>query len=123
MPDGAVTTLAGSTEAGFADGPSQEARFKEAVGLAVDAEGNVYVVDGGNRRVRRIAPNGRVSTVAGSGQRGHEDGPAQKATFNWPVGIAVGRDMSVYVLDYEGDDPHVRRIWPGGNVTTIASVK
>jgi hypothetical protein len=124
MPDGAVTTLAGSAEAGFSDGSSQEARFKEAVGLAVDAEGNVYVADGGNRRVRKITPNGRVSTIAGTGQRGHLDGPAQNATFDTPVGIAVSRDKSVYVLDYDEDDhPRVRRISADGNLTTIAAVE
>ena len=117
-----MTTLAGSQEGGFAEGPSKEARFSGAVGLAADAQGNVYVADSGNRRVRMIASNGSVSTLAGSGQRGHEDGPAQKASFDIPVGIALGRDSSIYVLDYDRDHPRVRRIGPGSNIKTIATV-
>ncbi len=45
------------------------------------------------------------------------------ARFGALLIVGVGRDASVYVLDYEGDDPSLRRIWPGGNVTTIAAVK
>jgi sugar lactone lactonase YvrE len=122
-PDGTVTTLAGSKERGFADGAGKEARFKNAVGLAVDAGGNILVADSGNRRIRKIAPDGTVSTLAGSGEGGHKDGSAETATFDGPVGIAVGPDNSIYVLDYKYDHPRVRRISPEGKVTTFATVK
>jgi sugar lactone lactonase YvrE len=121
-PDGTVTTLAGGPEDGYADGSGKEARFKGAMGLAVDAKGNVFVADSGNRRIRKITPDGRVSTFAGSGKRGGDDGPAGKATFADPAGVAVGRDGTVYVLDYVGDHPRVRRIAPDGAVTTTATV-
>jgi DNA-binding beta-propeller fold protein YncE len=119
--DGTVTTLAGGREGGFADGPGKEARFQGAKGLAVDARGNVFVADAGNRRIRKITPDGMVSTVAGSGKRGAEDGAALKATFLGPAGVAVGRDGTLHVLDYYRDDPRLRRISPDGKVTTIAS--
>src|SRR5262245_51910536 len=69
--EGKVTTLAGGTEEGFADGQGKEARFGFLSGLAVDRERNVYVVDVKNLRVRKINTDGKVTTVAGSGQRGN----------------------------------------------------
>ena len=117
--DGAVTTVAGSAEAGYADGPAKRPRFRGAIGLAVDPRGVIYVADGGNRRIRAIAPDGTVSTIAGSGKSNGEDGPALQATFADPSGVAVARDGMIYVLDFVGDHPRVRKI-ARNVVTTIA---
>jgi hypothetical protein len=122
-PDGTVTTVAGAKEGGFADGPAKEARFRGAMGLAVDARGNIFVADAGNRRVRKITPDGKVSTLAGSGKRGGDDGPALEASFEDPTGVAVAGDGTVYVLDFVGDDPRVRKLGSDGKVTTVAAVK
>ena len=66
-PDGQVTALAGTGEPGYRDGPALNAQFDVPIGVAVDENGNVYVVDSGAHRIRRISPEGVVSTVAGSG--------------------------------------------------------
>jgi hypothetical protein len=118
--DGTVTTLAGSGEAGYADGPAAIARFSDAMGLAVDARGGIYVADAGNRRIRTITPDGKVATFAGSGKSGGADGPANRASFADPSGVAVGSDGVVYVLDFVADNPRVRKIGLDRSVTTIA---
>ncbi len=121
--DGTVTTLAGGTREGYADGQRSGARFKWATGLAVDKKGNVYVVDQGNHRIRKIRPDGVVTTLAGSGKRATEDGPALKATFQRPTGIALDGRGNLYVLDHEGgtDRSLVRKI-SKGKVATLAVV-
>jgi sugar lactone lactonase YvrE len=121
-PEGMVSTLAGGEEAGFMDGSATEARFNGAMGIAVESSGSVYVADSRNRRIRKVSPDGDVSTYAGTGQGREANGLRQKATFENPAGVAVGRDGTVYVLDYVRSDPHVRKITPEGIVTTIAEV-
>jgi serine/threonine-protein kinase len=117
-----VVTLAGS-EAGFADGSGAEARFSGAVDVAVDAEGNVYVADGANHRVRKITPDGTVTTLAGSDQVLPVDGPVSEAAFSTPTGIALTGSGALYVADSVEADPHpmrVRVVTPEGMVTTLA---
>src|SRR5262249_37364609 len=119
-PDGTVTTVAGGTERKYVDGPAKEARFAYARGIAFDGRGNLYVADAGAHRIRKVARDGTVTTVAGTGKPGFVDGPALEATFDEPVGIAVGRNGTIYVLDYDGDDPRLRKITADGKVKTIA---
>ncbi|WP_374586244.1 NHL repeat-containing protein [Pseudoduganella sp.] len=116
-PDGSVITLAGSGVAGFADGQGAEARFNGPVGVAVDRDGMVYVADTYNDRIRRIAPDGTVTTLAGTGRPGFVDGTWDVAQFDTPCGIAVGKD-GVYIADSRNDA--VRRIGADGSVTTLA---
>jgi sugar lactone lactonase YvrE len=111
-PGGTVSTLA--------DPAGQPVRFKGAQGLACDKNGNLYVADSSARRIYRVTPEGRVAAVAGSGQSGGSDGAALTATFEEPAGVAVGRDGTIYVLDYVQDDPRVRKISPDGMVSTVA---
>ena len=96
-PDGVVTTLAGSTP-GFADGTGTAAQFFEPWGLAVDANGYVYVADSGNNRIRKIAPNGVVTTIAGSGASGSDNGIGTTALFSNPLDVAVDASLNLYVL-------------------------
>ncbi len=119
--DGNVTTLAGSTEEGYADGQGSMARFKLATGVVVDKTGTVYVVDQGNFRIRKIAPDGAVETLAGSGKKGTADGSALKATFRRPTGIARDENGALYILDGRGTSSLVRKIL-NGNVKTVAVV-
>jgi sugar lactone lactonase YvrE len=98
-PDAQVTTLAGTGEPGYRDGPAASAQFDVPIGVAVDAEGNVYVVDSGSHRIRRISPDGSVSTIAGSGVAGYTDGPAAEAEFWYPTDVAVGPDGKLYIAD------------------------
>jgi hypothetical protein len=85
--DGTVTTLAGTGEAGYADGPGNSARFDAPSGVAVDGEGNVIVADSGNNRIRKIAADGTVTTLAGTGTDGHKDGPGDASRFSQPHGV------------------------------------
>ncbi|QGZ42739.1 sugar lactone lactonase YvrE [Pseudoduganella flava] len=117
-PDGTVTTLAGNGQPGDADGKGAAARFNGPVGIAVDDAGIVYVADTYNDRIRRIAPDGTVTTIAGSGQPGDDDGPAAAAAFDTPSGIAVAPDGTLFVADT--GNHAVRRIGTDGVVTTVA---
>ena len=96
--DHTVRTLAGGPEQGFADGATPA--FTPYLGVAVDAAGAVYVADPGNLRVRRVAPDGSATTVAGSGSAGTADGDALSATFRLPCGLALDRaGAALYVSD------------------------
>jgi sugar lactone lactonase YvrE len=129
-PTGAVSTLAGvATEWGDTDGPGATARFNRPYGIAVDAGGTLYVADTENRLVRKIAPNGQVSTVAGARNvRGTADGVGGAATFLGPRGIAVDSAGTLHVTDWYGPpapmlrqtSTFVRRITPAGEVITVA---
>ena len=118
--NGIVTTLAGKPGTwGSADGVGMAARFLEPRGVAVDGGGNVYVADTANFTVRRIAPDGTVTTLAGTaGTAGSVNGVGTAAQFGYPWGIAVDATGNVVV---SGDsDNTIRRISPAGVVTTIA---
>jgi sugar lactone lactonase YvrE len=117
-PEGLVTTFAGSSVAGYADGQGIAARFNCLYGIAVDSDGMVYVADTKNHRIRKISPDGRVTTIAGSGGRGFADGRGTTSVFQHPTGIAVGRDGVVYVADYLNH--RIRKITPEGLVSTLA---
>lgn len=116
--DGTVTTLAGMGKSGFADGPGASARFYAPGGLAVDAAGTVYVADQLNYRIRVVAPDGTVRTLAGTGHSGHVDGPATVAEFSWPTALALDGAGSLYVVDF--DTAAVRVVAPDGAVRTLA---
>ena len=98
--DGDVETLAGGTR-GFADGPGSSAAFDTPSHLALGRDGALYVADTGNHAVRRVTPEGDVSTIAGDGTPGSGDGPG--ARLNGPVGVAVGADGRVLVADTYND--------------------
>lgn len=123
-----ITTsgLASTVEAtrpsfGYADGKAAEARFGAARQPAVDAQGNVYVVDPAQHVVRKVAADGTVSLYAGTpGTPGDADGPRASATFNTPSAVTADRDGNLYVADKgAGIGPRVRRISAAGDVTTV----
>lgn len=96
--DGSVLSLAGSV-AGYADGLGSAARFNNPRGLALDADGNLIVADQGNFRIRRVTRDGRVTTLAGTGEAGLLDGLDAEAQFNEPTGVAVDQDGNLWVTD------------------------
>jgi sugar lactone lactonase YvrE len=124
-PDGTVTTLAGSpspppgSSSGcrFSDGAGSVAQFCVPQGVAVDLVGAVYVADTGNSVVRKITPQGDVTTLAGSpGIAGGTDGVGSTARFGAPQSIAIDTAGTLYVFD----GIWIRSISPKGVVTTIA---
>ena len=117
-PAGVVTTLAGSTTPGYADGTGAAARFNQPAGVAVDARGNVYVADYGNNMIRKITPAGVVTTLAGSTTAGSMDGIGTNARFNGPWNSDVDASGNLYVID--GNNNVIRKITPDGVVTTLA---
>jgi sugar lactone lactonase YvrE len=114
---GIVSTLAGNGIAGFADGNNSFAQFNHPRGVATDEQGNVYVVDSQNQRVRKISPTGIVSTIAGNGSIGSADGIGNIAQFRYPRGIAIDIRGNIYVADCENQK--IRKI-SSGIVSTLA---
>lgn len=85
---------------GFEDGPIASAKFNTPKGISVDSEGNIYIADEGNNRIRKIdIKNGIVSTVAGNGNRGYKDGDPLEAEFNAPQGVFVDHNDFIYIGD------------------------
>ncbi len=117
-PTGMVTTFAGSGVQGTADGQGTAASFRKPVDVALDASGNVYVSDQSNNVIRKISPDGMVTTFAGSGVQGTADGQGTAAQFNLPGGIAVDAAGNVYIAD--SGNNMIRKISPIGVVTTLA---
>jgi sugar lactone lactonase YvrE len=122
-PGGVVTTLAGSPGVqGSTNGPAKQALFKYPRGVAVDSTGVIYVSDEQNNTIRKIATDGTVSTLAGTAnsQGGSNDGTGPAAQFQSPEGIAVDKAGNVYVAD--SNNALIRKVTPGGVVTTLAGV-
>jgi DNA-binding beta-propeller fold protein YncE len=116
---GVITPLAGAADApGRADGMGTAARFNSPYDVVVDGEGNLLVTDHGNHQIRKIAPGGLVTTIAGTGAPGWKDGTALQATFEKPQGLAIDAGGTLYVSDSENFC--LRKISPDGQVATIA---
>ena len=122
-PDGTVTTIAGNNGHGLRDGPADVAQFWGPTSVAIAPDGAIYVGDSVNRRIRRVTPDGMVTTVAGSGPTGYQDdrppsrdGPADQASFGSVNKIALAPDGDLYIVDA----PTIRRLSPSGWVSTFA---
>lgn len=114
----AVTTLVGiAGRSGFADGAGVNASLHSPEGIALDAAGNLYVADSGNAAIRKVTPEGIVSTLAG-GHVGWTDGLGSAASFWGPSGIAVDSAGNTFVA--ESGSYTIRKITPAGLVTTYA---
>jgi|GEM_PF-2891019 len=112
------TILAGSGETGKSDGESSLASFSRPTGLALDKDDNLYVSDSQNNLIRKISPTGYVTTFAGSGKIGNQDGQGDKASFNDPEGLAIDENNNLFVADY--GNHVIREITPTGYVSTFA---
>jgi Gluconolactonase len=114
-PAGMVSTFAGST-VGFKDGQGAAAQFKYPQGICIDTQGNLYVTDSENFRIRKITPSGLVSTFAGSGVAGQADGTGINAQLALPRGMCIDTQGNIYFIDLH----RIRKITPAGVVTTVA---
>ena len=119
-PSGKVTTLAGKKGASeYVDGSAAEARLSYPSGIALDGAGNVWVADRGAQAIRKITPEGAVSTLAGGGPLyGYRDGQGKNATFFNPEGLAIDQAGNLYVNDNSSEV--IRKVSPSGEVTTLA---
>jgi len=117
---GTINTFAGSANAGYGGdgGPASLATFNNPQALAIDASGNIYVADTFNFRIRKIATNGIVTTVAGKGSSGYsgDGGPATSAQLLAPTGVAVDALGNLYISDVN----RIRMVSTSGVITTIA---
>ncbi|MDD5482365.1 MAG: hypothetical protein PHP98_01745 [Kiritimatiellae bacterium] len=125
-PDGIIHTIAGTGIAGYSGdgGPAISAQLNAPLGIAVDRECAIYIADSGNYRMRRIGPNKRINTIAGTGEELEyweeatgDGGPAIEATFRTPMDAAVADDGTVFVADLY--DSRIRRIGNDGIITTV----
>jgi hypothetical protein len=122
-PAGVVTTFAGAADRSCrsADGTGTSARFFWPSGIAIDGAGTLYVADTNNHTIRQITPAGVVTTIAGlAGNPGSTDGTGSAARFNSPAGIAADAGGTLYVADTFNHT--IRKITPGGVVTTLAGL-
>ena len=120
--DGGVTRVAGTGSPGYSGdgGPGPEATLHRPADLRLDSRGNLYIADVGNHCVRKLDPSGRISTVAGTGERGSSpDGTlAVRARLAMPWGLAVDREDRLIIAD--SLNHRVRRVEPDGRLITIA---
>ena len=126
--DGTITRVAGTDESGFSGdgGPATEARIQAGGGVAVDAEGNLYLADRANDRIRKIDPNGIITTIAGTGLKEHtgDGGPAILASLHEPEDVAADAEGNIFIAFSNNVSAErsavVRRIDPEGIISTVA---
>ncbi len=124
---GIITTIAGRgpvavDRESFSgdDGPATQARLSFPSSMAPDEKGNIYIADRANHRIRRVGPDGVITTVAGTGVAGFsgDGGSAAQAQLSAPSGVAVDARGSLYIADF--NNHRVRRVGPDGVITTVA---
>ena len=120
--EGVVTTFAGSGASGSNDSATgTSATFRYPWGITIDSNDNLYISDYNNQKIRKITPEGVVSTFVGSGAIGQSNGYKDAASFNYPKGLTVDNNENIYVADFHNS--LIRKITPEGNVTTFAGFK
>jgi sugar lactone lactonase YvrE len=120
--NGIITTVAGNGAAGFLGdgGMATNANLNHPFGVAADADGNLFIADSGNNRIRCVNSNGIITTLAGTGNAGYsgDGGPASNANLNFPSDVKVDRFGFIYFADV--NNSRVRGIDPSGVITTVA---
>ena len=116
---GIVSTFAGSGVAGFIDADGTNSQFSSPQGIAVNILGTLFVADSNNNRIRRITSSGYVTTLAGSGLPGQQDGIGTSASFKYPEELTIDSHGNLYVTDFKNN--RIRKITPSGVVSTVVS--
>ena len=120
--DGIITTVAGNGIKGFSGdgGPASQAHLADPYGITVGPDGSLYIADTSNQRIRRVGPDGIITTVAGNGIQGFsgDGGPATQAAFSPSAAVATAPDGSLYIADT--GNQRIRRVGPDGIITTVA---
>jgi len=120
--NGIITTVAGNGIYGYSGdgGPATNAALYNPSGVAVDALGNLYIADTYNQRIRKVATNGVITTMAGKGAAGYsgDGGAATNASLARPIGVALDVGGNLYIADYGGE--RIRRVDTNGVITTVA---
>ena len=123
-PGGALTLVAGNGRAGFGGdgGPAAQAQLNTPRGLALDGSGNLYVADSGNHRIRKVAPDGTITTVAGSTIAGYygDGGAAIAGLLRLPSGVAVDGSGNLYIADT--GNHVIREVTPDGTISTLTGI-
>ena len=121
-PDGTITTIAGDGIPSFLGdgGPATDANLQYPTGVTPDHDGNLFIADAGNHRIRRIDPDGTITTVAGTGAAGFagDGGPATDARLHKPTGVAVSRKGELFIADEYNH--RIRRVGTHGRISTVA---
>src|SRR5207247_340415 len=121
-PGGTTSTYAGTGRGPFSGdgGPATAAQLSSPAGVALDLTGNLYIADDGNYRIRKVTPGGTISTYAGGGSSNFsgDGGPATAAQLNVPVGVALDPAGNLYIAD-QGNS-RIRKVTPGGTISTYA---
>ena len=114
-----ISTIAGTTRL-LDGGPANAAPLRSPIAVALDAQGNLYIADEDDNRIRKVSPSGVISTYAGTGIPGYsgDRGPAINAELNFPTGIAIDPQGNLYVADL--GNFVVRRIAVDGTINTVA---
>jgi hypothetical protein len=119
---GVVTVIAGNGLAGFSGdgGQGVYASLDGPQAVALDSSGNVYIADTFNNRIRKLSPNGTITTVAGTGKAGYsgDGGSAAGASLNTPTGVATDSAGNLFIADYQNN--RIRKVTSGGIITTVA---
>ncbi len=113
-----VTTIAGSLSLGFKDGIGSDAAFTSAEGIAINQNDELFIVDNENSSIRKVTKAGAVTTLAGDGTRGFQDGVGTLSKFYEPYGVALDKSGNLYVTDTFNN--RIRKITTDGTVTTFA---
>ncbi len=121
-PGGVLLRVAGTCQGGYSGdgGPATSAGFNWPRGLAVDSAGILYIADSLNCRIRRVARDGVITTIAGNGScqtSSGDGGPSARATLNYPTAVAVDRSGAVFVAEYD----RIRKLLPDNTIATIAT--
>jgi hypothetical protein len=119
---GIITTVAGTGDSGYSgdNGPATSAELYYPAAVVLDGTGGFYIADRYNHRIRKVAANGIITTVAGTGNSGYsgDNGPASAAEIDSPYGIALDKNGSVYIADSRNE--RIRKVDTAGIITTVA---